>query len=357
MIRVGIVGASGWANASHLPALAGLDEYAVTAVATTRRASAEAVAAAHGVPHALTDAAALVAHPEVDLVVVSVRAAGHAAVVRAALAAGKDVLSEWPLGVDAAEAEDLARAAEAAGVRHAVNLQGHWSPDARFLADLLAAGRIGRLEAAVLVAAGDPLGGARIAPELEWSTDPAGGTSLLTVMAGHFLAVLHRVAGPLVEVSARLPGAREHVEVTGTGRTVPNGVPAHLMLLGTLENGAAASVTVHGGSGTPDGFLLRLVGSAGTLTAIPATPGSYPHWTDWEIRLDGEPLEVPADYRTVPFHPADGPVANVAALYREFAEAAAANRPPHPDFRTAAAHHRLLAAVERSAATGTPQEV
>ncbi|MFG3229730.1 Gfo/Idh/MocA family protein [Kitasatospora sp. NPDC048194] len=357
MIRVGVVGASGWAGASHLPALAALAAFEVTAVATTNRASADKAAAAHGVPRAFTDAKALAAHPDVDLVVVSVRASGHAEVIRAALEAGKHVLSEWPLGVDAAEAEDLVRAAGAAGVVHAVNLQGYQSPDARYVADLIAASAIGRLESAVLVAAGDPLGGPRIAPELAWTTDPTAGTSLLTIMAGHFLATLHRMAGRLVEVSARLPRPHDHVAVTGTGRTVPKGVPAQVLLHGVLENGASASVAVHGGSGSPDGFLIKLVGSEGAVAVAPTRPGTYMHWTDWDIRVNGEQVRVPDHYRTVPFDPAGGPVANVAALYQEIAESIAEGRRPQPDFHTAAAHHRLLAAIERAAATGATEKV
>ncbi|MFE4516963.1 Gfo/Idh/MocA family protein [Kitasatospora sp. NPDC056783] len=357
MIRVGIVGAGGWAGESHLPALAGLDGFEVTAVATTKQASADRAAAAHGVPLAFADAGALAAHPDVDLVVVSVKTPGHARVIRAALAAGKHVLSEWPLGVDAAEAEELARAAAEAGVVHAVNLQGHHSPDARYVADLVAGGAIGRLESAVLVAAGDPLGGPRIAPELAWSTDPAAGTSLLTIMAGHFLATLDRMAGRLVEVSARLPRPYDRVEVTGTGRTVPNGVPAQVLLHGLLENGATASVAVHGGSGSPDGFLVKLVGSEGALTATPTRPGRYLHWTDWDIRVDGERVAVPEDYRTAPFDPAAGPVANVAAVYQEIARAIAEGRRPHPDFHAAAAHHRVLAAIERAARSGVAEKV
>ncbi len=288
---------------------------------------------------------------------VSVKVSEHAKVIRAALAAGKHVLCEWPLGVDAAEAAELARVAGAAGVVHAVNLQGYQSPDARYVAELLAAGAIGRLESAVLVAAGDPLGGARIAPELAWSADPAAGTSLLTVMAGHFLAVLDRMAGRLVEVSARLPRPHDHVEVGRTGRTVPNGVPGQVLLHGLLENGATASVAVHGGSGSPDGFLVKFVGTEGTLTVTPTRPGTYLHWTDWEIRVNGEQVEVPGDYRTVPFDPAAGPVANVAAVYQEIARSIAEGRPPHPDFHTAAAHHRVLEAIERAAATGAAEQV
>lgn len=367
MIKVGIVGASGWAGVSHLPALAKLPEYTVTAVATTNQASADKAAAAHGVPLAFADAGALAAHPDVDLVVVSVRAAEHAKVVRAALAAGKHVFCEWPLGVDGAEAEDLAREAESAGVMHAVNLQGHHSPDARYVADLVAGGAIGHLESAVLVAAGDPLGGPRIAPDLEWSTDPAAGTSLLTIMAGHFLATLDRTAGRLVEVSARLPRPHDHVEVTGTGtgtgigtgtgRMVPNGVPAQVLLHGVLANGATASVAVHGGSASPDGFLIKLVGSEGTVTATHNRPGTYMHWTDWDIRVNGEQVKAPDTYRTAPFDPAAGPIANVAAVYQEIAEAIAEGRQPHPDFHAAAAHHRVLTAIERSAETGAAVKV
>lgn len=115
-----MVGAGGWAAGSHLPALAGLAGYEVTAVATTRQESADRVAADHGVPLAFAGAGPLVAHDEVDLVVVSVKAPEHAKVIRAALEAGKHVLSEWPLTVDPAEAAELAELASAAGVTHAV---------------------------------------------------------------------------------------------------------------------------------------------------------------------------------------------------------------------------------------------
>jgi predicted dehydrogenase len=352
MIRVGVVGASGWAGVSHLPALAGLAEFEVTAVATTRQASADEAAAVHGIPLAFADARALATHRDVDLVVVSVRASEKAEVIRTALAAGKHVLSEWPLTVDLDEADELAELAAAAGVVHAVGLQGYRSPDARFVADLIAEGRIGRLESAVMIASGAPLGGDSIPPDLAWSTDPAAGTSVLTVMAGHFLATLERMVGGFAEVSARLPRPHDRVAVAGTGRTVANGVPGQVLLHGVLRNGATASVAVHGGNGGPDGFFVKLVGSAGAVTITPAQPGRYLHWTDWDIRVDDEPVKVPDAYRTTPFDPSAGPVANVAALYREISRAMAEHRPPHPNFHTAARLHRLLATIEATARTG-----
>ncbi|WP_433680271.1 Gfo/Idh/MocA family protein [Nocardia sp. CA-119907] len=330
----------------------------LTAVATTNQASADRAAIAHGARHAFADAGELIAHPEVDLVVVSVKASGHAAVIRAALDAGKHVVSEWPLGVDADEAGELTETATAAGVVHAVVLRGHHSPSARFVADLLADGRIGTLESVALVAEGAPWGGSRIWPNLVFGLDPSEGTTILTIMAGHFLAALERVAGPLTDVSARLPRTHDRVLVAGTEQTVPNATPSHVLLHGLLAGGATASVTVHGGNGPArDGFVLELVGSNATLTATPAQPGTFIHWGDWDIRIGDEALAVPDTYRTVPAGVRSGPPANIAALYQEVAQAIAQARQPHPSFETALRHHRLLAAIEQSAADGIVRSI
>ncbi|GAA4011811.1 Gfo/Idh/MocA family oxidoreductase [Allokutzneria multivorans] len=350
MIKVGVVGASGWAAGSHLPVLTGLPEFEVTAVATTRQNSADDVAAAFGVRHAFASARALTAHPDVDLVVVSVKVPEHAAVIRDALAAGKHVVSEWPLGVSAEEARELTEAATEAGVLHGIVLQGYHSPDAAFVADLLAAGRIGEIESVSVVAAGDPFGGGTLPEALEWSLDPAAGSSILTIMAGHFLATVERIAGRWREVTAQLPRLHEQVRVAGTGRTVPNQQPSHVLVRGRLESGAEASVTVHGGGHSPEGFLLKFVGSEGVLTATAATPGMYMHWTDWAVAVDGEPVSF-----TRP--PEQGPNVRISALYKEIAQAIADGRQPHPSFETALRHHRLLASIELSARTGLPQAI
>ena len=76
MIRVGVVGATGWADGSHLPALAALEAFEVTAVATTSQASADRAASAHGVRLAFADAGELAAHPDVDLLSLKVDCAG-----------------------------------------------------------------------------------------------------------------------------------------------------------------------------------------------------------------------------------------------------------------------------------------
>jgi predicted dehydrogenase len=58
---------------------------------------------------------------DVDVVYVAAPPLAHAQYVRAAIAAGKSVLCEKPLGIDVAESAALCEAVEASGVRHAVN--------------------------------------------------------------------------------------------------------------------------------------------------------------------------------------------------------------------------------------------
>lgn len=365
-IGVGIVGASpgSWAANAHLPALAHLDAYAVTAVATRRRESAAATAREHGVPHAFTDAAELAHHPDVDLVVVSVGARDHAPAVRAALAAGKHVYCEWPLAASTAEAVELAELAgpaNRAGAVHAVGLQGYQSPSVRFVADLLAGGRLGRVDAVSAIVPGDPLGGHRVFPDLVATLDPAGGGTFLSIMAGHLLGTLDALVGPPATVSAVTANRNPRVAVDGTDRTTANPTPGELAVAGTLTGGAVLSVTVHGGPSTPDSFVIRIAGTGGTLTITPERPGEYPHWTAWDVRLHAggrtEALPVPDRYRTVPAGLPAGPAAHVAALYTEVAAAIAERRPARPDFPTAVRLHHLLDTLERAASTGSRQAV
>src|SRR5262245_64275488 len=78
-IRVGIIGANperSWALRAHIPALAALPQYTLQAVSTSRRESAAAAKKFHA-PLAFDTHTDLVTHPEVDLVVVSVKVPFH----------------------------------------------------------------------------------------------------------------------------------------------------------------------------------------------------------------------------------------------------------------------------------------
>lgn len=129
--KVGIVGlnATSWASWSHHPALVSpalSKDFTITALCTSSKASAEAACKHYNLPlsKAYDDAAAMARDPDVDLVVVSVKVPYHKKPVMDAIDAGKDVFCEWPLGQSLEEAEEMAAAAAAKGVKNMVGLQG-----------------------------------------------------------------------------------------------------------------------------------------------------------------------------------------------------------------------------------------
>src|SRR6478736_1833875 len=111
-IRVGIVGAtvtqggSGWGANAHVPAIKLLPEYELKAVCTSHEETAQASKEKFGAELAFHNINDMAAHPDIDLIVVSVRVPWHKDLVMAGLRAGKPVFCEWPLGANLAEAEE-----------------------------------------------------------------------------------------------------------------------------------------------------------------------------------------------------------------------------------------------------------
>src|SRR5258705_8877013 len=130
-IGVGIIGVEpgrSWSAAAHIPALRSLPQYRLAALSTRRQESADAAARAFGVEHAFDNYQALVSHPKVNLVVVSVKVPYHFELVSAAIAAGKSVYSEWPLGNGLGETIRMADRARGKPIRAAPGLEGAFSP-------------------------------------------------------------------------------------------------------------------------------------------------------------------------------------------------------------------------------------
>jgi len=123
-IRVGIVGANsqgGWAKLSHVPAINGLPGLKLAAVAT--RSGAREAAEAFGADRWFSDPFAMIRDDQIDVITIAVKVPAHRDLVLAALAAGKAVYCEAPLGSTVAESEEMARAAGA--LHTAIGLQGH----------------------------------------------------------------------------------------------------------------------------------------------------------------------------------------------------------------------------------------
>src|SRR5256712_6934366 len=139
-LGVGIIGVSpvrGWAATAHIPALRALPNYEIRALSAHSAESARAAGEAYGVSAAFSNHERLVTQPDIDVVAVTVRAPLHRELVSTALAAGKAVYCEWPLGRDFDDARAMAVLAAEQGVRTVVGLQARQAPAIEFVQQLL----------------------------------------------------------------------------------------------------------------------------------------------------------------------------------------------------------------------------
>jgi predicted dehydrogenase len=142
----------GWIARAHAHAILTVDHIAplprrpvLAAVAGRTADRLAAFADELGFARACTDWAEAVEADDVDVVAVATPVEAHAEAVAAALRAGKAVLCEKPLAVDADEARELHELAEEAGVTHAVGFNYRYVPAIALAQELVAAGRLGQL--------------------------------------------------------------------------------------------------------------------------------------------------------------------------------------------------------------------
>lgn len=141
ILRAGLVGYGFAGQTFHAPVLSAVPGLELAAVASSQP---DKVRAAWPGVAVVPDAAALVARPDIDLVVVATPNAQHHPVARAALEAGKHVVVDKPFTLDAAEARELMALAARQGRLLSVYQNRRYDADFLTLCDVLASGRIGR---------------------------------------------------------------------------------------------------------------------------------------------------------------------------------------------------------------------
>jgi predicted dehydrogenase len=358
-LGVGIVGVSpvrGWAATAHIPALRALPNYQIRALSARSAESARAAGEAFGVSAVFADHQQLVTQPDVDVVAVTVKVPHHRALVSAALAAGKAVYCEWPLGRDLHDAQAMAALAAGQGVRTVVGLQARQAPAIEFVQELLSDGYVGQVLSTTMVGLSVP-GDVVVGPNA-YMLDETNGANLLTIAVGHSLDVLNYVLGEFADLSAVSDLRRPLITIEETGEQVVKTAADQIALVGTLTSGATASVHVREAVAGGTGFLWEINGTDGTLriTAERAVPGIYP-LTVAGARGRDEPAELAAPAALTQKWPAltglEGtPADNVGRAYAAFAADIDNGTHTVPDFADAVRRHEVIAAIERSAASG-----
>lgn len=363
-IRAGIVGANpgrGWALAAHIPALHLLPEYELSAVSTTRAVSAREASQQFNTAYGFDNFTELVTHPEVDLVIVAVKAPDHYPIVMKALEAGKHIYCEWPLGNGMAEVEKMAALARNSRKIHAIGLQGRYSPAINQLRELVRSGAIGKVLSTSMIGAGGEVFGETIAAPFAFMLDKSQGATLLSVQFGHYADCMCYVLGEFTSVNSTMAIVRNEVRVIETNEIKSTNTPDQIVVSGLLNDEIVAAVHVRGGQPDAINFLWEIHGTAGDL--LITIPAGYLHMMDFSIRMttrgnaDSQVITAAPSFRKVQTENSNVPAYSIAHLYRAIAGNIQSGQQTVASFDDALKRHRLVAAVELAALTGVRQSL
>ena len=239
-LRVGVVGC-GVIAARYVADSPAFEHWRPVACADLDTAAAEAFAAEHGLRALGVEE--LIADPEVELVLNLTPPKAHAALVGAALAAGKHAYTEKPLAATAAEARELVAEAGRRGLRLGCApdtfLSSPYETGRRLIADGAIGTPLGAI-ATFLVGGPDSWH-----PNAAMFYEPGGGPVL--DIAPYYLTAIVSLLGRIDAVAgfAETP-TRERTLGAGAraGETIRVEVPTHASAVLRTESGALASLTV-----------------------------------------------------------------------------------------------------------------
>ncbi|MDB5303816.1 MAG: Gfo/Idh/MocA family oxidoreductase, partial [Phycisphaerales bacterium] len=144
MIGVAMIGSGAIALANHIPGFALCPDTKVVALCDSNPATLEKAGQQTGIATTATDYHEILKRDDVHAVVIATPNYLHAPITLAAVAAGKHVMVEKPIAMNLAEATQMVRAADAAGVRHMTAFTYRFVPAMRYMNHLVHSGAIGK---------------------------------------------------------------------------------------------------------------------------------------------------------------------------------------------------------------------
>jgi predicted dehydrogenase len=261
-VKIGIVGAGNNTRVRHIPGLQAIEGVEIVSVCNRSRESSQQVADKFDIPKVYDDWRELVSADDTNAIVIGTWPYMHREMTCAVLEAGKHVMCEARMAMNAAEAHAMYKASQAQPhlVAQIVPSPFTFRVD-RTIQELLADGYVGDLYAVKI--RGTAPGFADDGP-LHWRHQKEL-SGLNTLNMGIWYEGSLRWAGPAARVFARthtFVAQRRHME---TGTMMPADVPDHVDIVADLVNGAQATYEFSAVSGLGPGPGAWLFGSVGTL--------------------------------------------------------------------------------------------
>jgi predicted dehydrogenase len=262
-IGVGIVG-TGFGRSAQVPGFEACEGVEIVAVCSGHEERARKVAFECGAQHAFTDYRDMMQLEGLDLVSIVTPPYLHQPMTAAAVAAGKHVICEKPMAMNADEAREMLHRAESAGVLHLIDHELRFNPTRQRIKQLLQEGYVGRVyHIAVNVITAfraDPL-----QRTWDWWSQAEKGGGSVGATASHLIDLLRWWLGEPSAVSGQLntfvkrrkpPDSDEFREVTSDDQC---------SFMAEFANGVLASVFITSVARHPQGSRTEIHGEAGSL--------------------------------------------------------------------------------------------
>lgn len=266
-IRIGIIGA-GFARTTQIPGFQNCEGVTMVAIASAHRENADEVAREFGIEHVEDDWRALVARPDLDLVSIVTPVVTHCEMALAALDAGKAVLCEKPMAMNAEEARRMLERARETGKLALIDHELRFLPGRLRLHELLRRGEIGKVRHAQLTFRSDSR--ADLNRPWDWWSDNTQGGGALGAIGSHVVDGFRWLLGANIsEVFCNLAThVRARNDKEGELREVTTDDEANLLLRfsdGGLTEGATGTASMSlVESGKPE-HRLEIFGSEGAF--------------------------------------------------------------------------------------------
>ncbi|CDP52180.1 Dehydrogenase [Devosia sp. DBB001] len=340
---VGIIGC-GNISGAYIKASRSFPVLDIRAVADLRPEVAAARAAEYGL--VAEPIGALLSDPSIDLVINLTIPRAHVEVGLRALAAGKHVYSEKPLGIAFAEGKRLIDAAAAAGLRVGAAPDTFLGGAHQTARQLIDKGAIGQ-----------PIGGTAffMCPGHEsWHPDPAfyydfGGGPMLD-MGPYYITDLVNLLGPVAQVSGMTSMARRERTITSAprkGQVMPVHVPTHVSGSLRFANGAIVQIAMSFDVAGHNHLPLEIYGTEASL--IVPDPNNF----GGEVKLKRPGSEWEDETVALPY--ADGNYRSLGVA--DMAHGILADRPHRASGALALHVLEVMEAFDKSSRTGQVVEM
>jgi predicted dehydrogenase len=295
MVRVGLVGTSGWAEFIYLQTLRECADGQVVAIAGRNETRRAELVETYGITSSFADWREMIRSGAIDAVIVATPDELHHDLVIEAAAAGLPVMCEKPLAMNATDSAEMLDAVTAGSLINNVMFTWRHQPAARYLKQLIEEGVVGRPISSDFQFL---MGYARDS-QYHWRLDAEHGTGSLGDLGVHIIDFAQWVLSPITAVSASLHNAY--------GRRKPDGIPVtptndSAIISVSFEDGSHGVLTSSLVTELGDRFLVfraSVTGTGGTLEYELVADGAA-KGTRMHVSRVGEPvqhLEVPAELR------------------------------------------------------------